>query len=120
MSLPSDPKLRKEYPILKFLTEYFPDAILAMVRVAVSGNRQHNPELAPTDIKWAREKSPDQLEAAMRHVWDHKTVGPLDTDGEYHLAKAMWRIGAELQLLIEAQPKAPELEQYTGNRYARG
>jgi hypothetical protein len=101
MPLPADAAERKMYPILRFLTKYFPDAILAMVRVSVAGNKQHNPELAPQDIQWARGKSPDQLEAAMRHLWDHQTLGPFDTDGERHLAKAMWRIGAQLQLDIE-------------------
>jgi hypothetical protein len=101
MPLPVDAAERKMYPILRFLTEYFPDAILAMVRVAVAGNRQHNPELPPQDIVWARGKSPDHLEAAMRHLWDYKTLGPKDTDGEDHLAKAMWRIGAQEQLDIE-------------------
>lgn len=100
-ALPIDDKERKMLPILTFLTEYFPDAILAMVRVCVAGNIQHNPELAPADIKWARGKSADQLNTAFRHLWDHKVGLAKDSDGQYHLAKAMWRIGAALQLQIE-------------------
>lgn len=99
--LPTDDKSRKALPILTFLTEYFPDAVLEMVKVSVAGNIQHNPELAPEDIKWARGKSMDQLNTAFRHMWDHKTGTVRDSDGQYHLAKTAWRVLAELQLTIE-------------------
>lgn len=101
--LPTDDKSRKALPILTFLTEYFPDAVLEMVKVSVAGNIQHNPELAPEDIKWARGKSMDQLNTAMRHMWDHKTGTVRDSDGQYHLAKTAWRVLAELQLTIERE-----------------
>jgi hypothetical protein len=42
----------------------------------------------------------------MRHIWDHKTGAKKDTDGQYHLAKAIWRLKAELQLLIESDNAA--------------
>jgi hypothetical protein len=71
------------------------------VKVCVAGNVQHNPELAPYDITWTRNKSFDQLNTAFRHMWDHGQGTVRDADGQYHLAKAMWRIGAELQLQIE-------------------
>jgi len=107
--LPTNDKERKALPILTFLTRYFPDAILAMVRVSVAGNIQHNPELAPADIKWAREKSTDQMNTAFRHMWDHATGTKLDSDGQYHLAKAAWRLLAELQLTIECDQTAARL-----------
>jgi hypothetical protein len=103
MPLPTEYAARKAIPIFTFLTKYFPDAVLAMVDVSVKGNKQHNPELKPADIKWSREKSTDQLNTAMRHLWDHGTGTPKDTDGAYHLAKAAWRILAELQLTIESE-----------------
>ena len=109
MSLPTDDKSRKLLPIFTFLTEYFPDAILEMVRVSVAGNIQHNPELDPADIHWARGKSMKQMDTAFRHMWDHKRGVSKDVDGQYHLAKAMWRIGAELQLQIE-KDRAPPAE----------
>lgn len=102
MTLPTDPAARKKMAMFTFLTEYFPDAIEEMVRVSIAGNDQHNPG---QPLHWSREKSTDQLDTAFRHQWDHKTVGPLDVDGRYHLGKAMWRIGAELQLQIEADRK---------------
>jgi hypothetical protein len=106
--LPTTDKERKALPIFTFLTKYFPDAIIALVNVSVQGNIQHNPELKPADIKWARGKSTDQLNTAMRHMWDHGTGTVRDSDGQYHLAKAAWRILAELQLTIEAELDGPE------------
>ena len=96
--LPTDDKARKALPIFTYLTEYFPDATLAEVGVAVAGNEQHNPG---QPLHWAREKSRDQLNTAFRHLWDHKAGATKDIDGQYHLAKAIWRLKAELQLLIE-------------------
>lgn len=98
--LPTEDALRKALPILTYLTEYFPDATLAEVAVSVAGNDQHNPG---QPLHWAREKSKDQLNTAFRHLWDHKMGITKDTDGQYHLAKAIWRLKAELQLTIEAE-----------------
>lgn len=115
-----DYKGRKNIPIFSFLTRYFPKALVEVTRVCVAGNAQHNPELPLTDINWARDKSTDQLNTAMRHMIDHATSGPLDEEppevlaamglepGEstYHLAKAAWRILAALELEIEARNDA--------------
>lgn len=100
MTLPTDDKARKALPIFTYLTEYFPDATLAEVAVSVAGNEQHNPG---QPLHWAREKSKDQLNTAFRHLWDHKCGTHKDVDGQWHLAKAIWRLKAELQLLIEAE-----------------
>ena len=96
--LPSDDKARKRLPLYDFLFGYFPLAWLEVVRVAVAGNNQHNPG---ERLHWAREKSTDQLNTAFRHLFDHGMGEELDTDGCYHLAKAIWRLSAELQLIIE-------------------
>jgi hypothetical protein len=98
MSLPTDDKARKAIPIFTYLTEYFPDATLAEVGVAVAGNEQHSPG---QPLHWARGKSTDQMNTAFRHLWDHKRGTVKDIDGQYHLAKAIWRLKAELQLQIE-------------------
>lgn len=100
MTLPTDNAARKEQQMWTYLTEYFPDSFEAELQVAIVGNRQHNPG---EPLHWARQKSADQMNTAMRHMWDHKTVGPKDTDGCYHLAKAIWRLKAELQLVIERE-----------------
>lgn len=101
MSLPTEAKARKDLPVYTYLTEYFLDALLAEVAVAVAGNEQHNPG---EPLHWARGKSPDQMDCALRHMLDHKK-NPIDTDGQYHLAKAIWRLKAELQLVIEHAQK---------------
>jgi hypothetical protein len=79
---------------------YFPDAWLAVVGVAVAGNQQHNPG---ERLHWARGKSADQMNTAFRHIFDYGTGTKIDTDGQPHLAKAAWRLLAQLQLDIEAQ-----------------
>lgn len=85
--------------------EYFPDAWLAVVEVAVAGNEQHN---KGQPLHWAREKSTDQMNTAFRHQWDYGRGVRKDTDGQYHLAKAIWRLSAQLQLDIEADRAAKE------------
>lgn len=105
MSLPTDYDARKALPVYDFLVGYFPDAFVEVVRVAVAGNQQHNPG---EHLHWAREKSTDQLNTALRHMMDHGTGNTLDTDGTYHLAKAIWRLSAELQLLVERARQAEQ------------
>lgn len=98
-SLPTDPKLRKALPIFTGVLGYFPLALLEVARVSKIGNDQHNPG---QPLHWAREKSTDQLDSSLRHVMDH-LANPVDTDGGYHLAKAAWRLLAELQLHLESK-----------------
>jgi hypothetical protein len=102
MSLPTDAAERKALPVFTYVTEYFLDALLAEVAVAVAGNEQHNPG---EPLHWARSKSADHMDSALRHMLDHKK-NPRDIDGQYHLAKAIWRLKAELQLLIESEHAA--------------
>jgi hypothetical protein len=110
MTLPTDYAERKKFQMWTYLTEYFPDSLEAEVQVAVVGNEQHN---KGEPMHWARSKSADQMNTAFRHMWDHKTVGPKDTDGCYHLAKAIWRLKAELQLTIEREREdAADYAQY--------
>ena len=81
---------------------YFPNALLEVARVSKLGNDQHNPG---EPLHWAREKSTDQMNTAARHMLDHSTGNLKDTDGAWHLAKAIWRLCAELQLTIEREQK---------------
>lgn len=98
--LPSDPKARKATPIFTGVLRYFPDAIAAVAEVSRLGNEQHNPG---EPLHWARGKSMDQTDSAVRHMLDNDRGETKDTDGAYHLAKAAWRILAELQLTIEKE-----------------
>jgi hypothetical protein len=96
--LPTDYKARKALPLYTFLTQYFPDAIVELVKVSVAGNEQHNPG---EPLHWERSKSQDQLNTAMRHQFDHGAGRVYDEDGTMHLAKAAWRLLAEIQLISE-------------------
>jgi hypothetical protein len=101
--LPLDDASRKALPIFTFLTEYFPDVVVELTKLCVAGNIQHNKDLAPADIKWAREKSKDQLNTAFRHLWDRAIGAHYDADGIAHLTKTVWRSMAQRQLDIEAE-----------------
>lgn len=96
--LPTDDKARKELPVFRGPLMYFPNALLEIARVCKAGNDQHNPG---EPMHWARGKSAEQMDTALRHMMDHGLGNTKDTDGMYHLAKAAWRIMAELQLTIE-------------------
>lgn len=108
MSLPTDAKERKGLPIYSGVVCYFPDALAEVARVSKIGNDQHNPG---QPLHWAREKSTDQMDAAQRHILDYGTGLVLDDDGGYHLAKAIWRLCAELQLLKESERERADAEQ---------
>lgn len=100
--LPVDPKERKNLRLWDFMFNYFPLAWLEVVKVAEAGNRQHDIGAA---LRWDRTKSVDQLNTAFRHQFDYGTGVSRDTDGTYHLAKAVWRLMAQLQLDIENECK---------------
>lgn len=97
--IPTDDKERKEMKLYDFMFHYFPDAWLAVANVAVVGNRQHNPG---EPMHWARGKSMDQMNSGFRHLFDYGRGTKIDTDGQHHLAKVIWRFMAQLQLDIEA------------------
>lgn len=80
--------------------DYFPDAIAAVAEASRLGNDQHAPG---EPLHWARGKSTDQLNTAVRHMIQR---GGRDTDGGRHLAKAAWRILAALQEEIEAEHRS--------------
>jgi hypothetical protein len=117
MTLPKDYAARKALPLYDVYTKYFPRAQIELVKVAVVGNEQHNPG---EPLHWARGKSMDQLNTAMRHMLDHALGNVYDDDPAVeitradgtkfypshrtmHLAKAMWRLGAAIELLCEAE-----------------
>ena len=97
-------KERKGCPVYSGVVAYFPDALLEVARVSKIGNDQHNPG---EPLHWDRDKSTDQLDAAMRHIIDRAKGQKFDTDKGRHLAKAIWRLCAELQLEIENEYQEP-------------
>lgn len=98
--LPIDAIARKAVPIWTGVILYFPDVLAAIAEVSRLGNEQHNPG---EPLHWARGKSTDQMNCAFRHMLDHARGSRFDTDGSRHLAKAIWRLCAELQLDIEQE-----------------
>lgn len=98
--IPTEDKARKRLKLWTYLTKYFPDAFIAEAEVAIIGNEQHNPG---EPLHWAREKSTDQMNTAFRHQLDYAAGVRRDTDGQHHLAKAVWRLKAELQLDLERE-----------------
>jgi len=98
--LPTDAKERKAAPVWTGVIQYFPAVWAEVAKVSKLGNDQHNPG---QPLHWERGKSTDQMDAAFRHMIDHGAGATKDTDGAYHLAKAIWRLCAELQLTIEKE-----------------
>jgi hypothetical protein len=89
---------RKNTPVFSGVLTYFPDALKEVSRVSKAGNDQHNPN---TPLHWDRSKSGDELDALTRHLIDHASGNPLDTDGQLHVAKVAWRALAYLQKYLE-------------------
>ncbi len=106
MPLPTDSDARNALPIWDGLMMYFPDVWAEVAKVSVLGNKQHD---LGAKLFWNREVSTDHLNKVMRHCLDHGTGSVLDTDGTFHMAKAVWRACAELQLAIEAERKQEKL-----------
>lgn len=95
--LPSDATERKRIPIGTGVLDYFPAALAEVAKVSYIGNEQHNPGQA---LHWSRGKSSDHFDTMIRHSLDRGTI---DTDGERHSAKMVWRALAILQLELEAE-----------------
>jgi hypothetical protein len=100
MTLPTDRDARNAIPLWDGLFSYFPDVWAEIAKVSVLGNKQHN---LGAKLFWNRAVSTDHLNKVMRHCFDHGTGSVMDTDGTFHMAKAVWRACAELQLAIESQ-----------------
>ena len=98
---------RKSIPIFDGAVMYFPNALAAVAEVSREGNKQHNPG---EPLHWARDKSTDQFNTALRHLIDHANGCRFDVDGQRHLAKAAWRVLAALQLDIEAEAREAKNE----------
>ena len=122
MSLyPENDKERKNTPVFKMRTRYFPKALREVTKVCVANNVRYNPDKEPADINWARGKSADQLGSLDRHITERAVDGKIFEDIDpaiaekvcfdqiYVMAEAAWRALAQLELDIEAtEAKAPE------------
>jgi hypothetical protein len=95
--------IRKGQPIFSGCLAYFPDALLAVAELSLTGNDKHNPG---QPLHWSRGKSNDHGDCIVRHQLD---VGKIDAeDGHYHEVKVAWRALAQLQTFIEERRAAEE------------
>lgn len=93
--LPVDSKERKQIPLATGVLDYFPSALIEVAKVSFAGNQQHN---NGEELHWARGKSKDHSDTIIRHFLER---GKLDTDGQKHSAKLVWRCLALLQMELE-------------------
>lgn len=96
MTLPTDKTERKQRPIYSGVLQYFPRTMAAVAHCSWVGNEQHNPG---EPLHWAREKSSDHHDCAIRHLME---AGSVDDDGVRHSVKAVWRMAAACELELEA------------------
>lgn len=96
--LPTDAQARKDVPLATGVLDYFPAALAEVARVSKAGNDKHNPG---EDLHWARGKSMDQADCALRHLMERGSIDP--ETGHRHSALAAWRVLALLQLELEAE-----------------
>ena len=95
--LPTDAKARKAIPLYSGLVKYFPKALAAVAEVSRIGGEQHHPG---EPLHWDRNKSTDEHDALLRHLWE---AGTIDSDGARHSAKVAWRALSALEKEIEAE-----------------
>ena len=95
MSLPKDRAARNALPVWDGCLNYFPDVWAEVAKVSVAGNKQHG---LGDKLHWDTTVSTDHQNKVIRHMLDDASGEVLDDDGTMHLAKAMWRIAAALQL----------------------
>lgn len=100
-TLPIDSQSRKRVPLTTGVLDYFPAALVAVAKVSLAGNDQHNPG---EPLHHARGKSMDHADCIARHLLDR---GAVDVDGHRHSAKAAWRALALLQEELEEAGDAP-------------
>jgi len=106
MTLPTDRDARNALQLWEGCIMYFPDVWAEIARVSAAGNKQYQ---FGEKLYWNRAVSTDHMNKVFRHCLDHGTGNVIDTDDTYHLAKAIWRLCAELQLTIEKRNAQKEL-----------
>ena len=95
---------RKQYPLVTGCLDYFRDALLKVSHVSWLGNQKHNPG---QPLHWARDKSPDEIDALGRHLAGRENIDVIDpAHSELTVeegAEMVWRALAWYQKLLEAK-----------------
>jgi hypothetical protein len=97
---------RKRRPVASGVLAYFPNALREVAHCSWVGNEQHNPG---EELRWAKEKSSDELDALARHLLNHLSGEVWDTSGVEpvrHLTKIIWRACAALERALEKEKLA--------------
>lgn len=89
---------RKQCPVYSGVLRYFPNALMEVAHCSWLGSQQHQPG---EPMRWDRDKSGDELDAHIRHLMDMDDLLEKDSDGSYHLAKAIWRLCAIMEKELE-------------------
>lgn len=115
MTLPTDSKERKDFPMLSGCLKYFPAALAGVALTSKLGNDKHNPG---EPLHHARGKSVDHGDCILRHLTDTEDLLAAFTRGDETVTQEMilleanqlaWRVLAYSQELHEkfGSPLAP-------------
>lgn len=113
LTLPTDSKERKGYPLFSGVMRYFPAALAGVAHTSQLGNDKHNPG---EPLYHARGKSTDHADCILRHLTDTADLlaaferGDPSVTKEQILAEASsiaWRALAYSQELYEKLDNAP-------------
>lgn len=77
LTLPTDSKTRKEYPLHSGCIRYFPAALAGVAKTSKVGNDKHNPG---EELHHARGKSMDHSDCIIRHLIDLEDLLAKKTD----------------------------------------
>lgn len=105
MTLPTEDSERAQYPIWTYLSEYFPNATLAVVKHSYDANVKHNGE--GSKMQWNYNASVGDGNQLMRHLWEAMDAAEKGEEdlAAYHFAAVHWR-AAELheRFLTKMEP----------------
>lgn len=110
MTLPTDSKERKNYPLLDGCVRYFPAALAGVALISKKGNDKHNPG---EELHHARGKSMDHGDCILRHLIDVQDLLAASPQDKVKLLEEVnqlsWRVLAYSQEIHEkfGAPLAP-------------
>lgn len=114
LTLPTDSKERKSYPLYRGCLSYFPAALAGVSKISKDGNDKHNPG---QEMHHARGKSADHADCILRHLTDAMDLLAAHRRGTANaqtvlteLSQLAWRalaLSQELHEELAGMPLAP-------------
>jgi len=117
MTLPTDSKERKEYPLFRGVLRYFPAALAGIARISKIGNDKHNPG---QELHHDRNKSLDHGDCILRHLVDTEDLLAALDRGELSRERADAVLSEANQLAWRALAFSQELHERFGAPLAPG